>query len=130
GRTRPSHGAASGAMTRVPPAKPPIRVALLGFGYWGPNYARVLHELPQVELTIVCDKSVDRLAQVRQRYPGVATSGNVDEALGRADIDAVVIATPASTHQALVEAVLRSGRHVLVEKPMSLEVAGCDVLCD
>src|SRR5438874_2462290 len=36
-------------MTRVPSAKPPIRVALLGFGYWGPNYARVLHEVPQVD---------------------------------------------------------------------------------
>ena len=54
---------------------------------------------------------------------------DVDEALGRPDIDAVVIATPASTHPALVNASLRRGRHVLVEKPMALEVADCDALC-
>src|SRR6266567_4626163 len=54
-------------------AERPLRVALIGFGYWGPNYARVLHDLPTVELTAVCDSSAGRLAQVRQRYPSVAT---------------------------------------------------------
>src|SRR3954463_9009568 len=107
-----------------------IRVALLGFGYWGPNYARVLHELPQVELIAVCDQSTERLAQVRHRYPGLSTATDVEQVLGRGDIDAVVIATPASTHQSLVSAALRSGRHVLVEKPMALEGAGCGTLCE
>jgi predicted dehydrogenase len=110
-------------------ASPPIRIALLGFGYWGPNYARVLHDLPQVELKVVCDPKEERLEQLRQRHPSVATCREPDEALRRTDIDAVVIATPASTHQALVDAALRSGRHVLVEKPMSLDVRGCDTLC-
>ncbi len=107
----------------------PLRVALLGFGYWGPNYARVLHELPNVELKAICDQRADRLAQVRQRYPTVTTCDDVGVVLRRDDIDAVVIATPATTHQQLVETALRSGRHVLVEKPMSLDVAGCDTLC-
>ena len=117
-------------MNRAPSPRQSVRVALLGFGYWGPNYARVLHELPQVDVKIVCDRSADRLAQARQRYPGVALCEDAGEALGRADIDAVVIATPASTHQALVDAALRRGLHVLVEKPMALEVAGCDGLCE
>jgi predicted dehydrogenase len=107
----------------------PLRVALLGFGYWGPNYARVLHELPNVALMMICDRSADRLAQVRQRYPEVATALEADAALGRDDIDAVVIATPASTHHPLVSAALKAGRHVLVEKPMALDVAGCEELC-
>src|SRR5205807_8567598 len=81
------------------------------------------------ELKVVCDRSADRLAQVRQRYPNVTTCEQVDEVLARTDVDAVVIATPATTHQPLVDAALRSGRHVLVEKPMSLDVAGCDALC-
>jgi predicted dehydrogenase len=108
----------------------PVRVALIGFGYWGPNYARVLNELPGVGLSVVCDRDAERLVKVRRRYPAVATCTNLDDVFGRADIDAVVIATPASTHQALVEAALQSGRHVLVEKPMALEVAGCDALFD
>jgi predicted dehydrogenase len=106
-----------------------LNVALIGFGYWGPNYARVLNELSGVRVTVVCDRDADRLAQVRQRYPGVVTCTEMDEVLARTDVDAVVIATPASTHQALVGAALQSGRHVLVEKPMSLDVAGGDALC-
>jgi predicted dehydrogenase len=105
-----------------------MRVALIGFGYWGPNYARVLHELPNVELAMVCDTSAERLAQVRQRYPDISTAQDPDEAFRRGDIDAVVIATPASSHQSLVAAALRRGRHVLVEKPMALDAAGCDEL--
>jgi predicted dehydrogenase len=116
-------------MTRTASAKPSVRVALIGFGYWGPNYARVLHELPQVDLKVICDRSAERLAQARERYPGVATSADVDEALGRDDLDAAVIATPATTHEPLVEAALRHGLHVLVEKPMSLDAGGCDTLC-
>src|SRR5207249_3592027 len=89
----------------------------------------VLHELPQVELKVVSDRSVDRLAQARQRYPDIATAADLDEALGRDDIDAVVIATPASTHGLLVDGALRRGRHVLVEKPMALDAGECDALC-
>jgi predicted dehydrogenase len=105
------------------------RVALIGFGYWGPNYARALNELPRVHVTAICDRSADRLTQVRQRYPSVATCSDPDEVFGRSDIDAVVIATPASTHRQLVEQALSSGCHVLVEKPMALDTAGCDALC-
>src|SRR5580765_2983606 len=108
----------------------PVRIALIGFGYWGPNYARVLHELPGVQLVLVCDRDSGRMAQVRERYAGVETCSQADDVFGRADVDAVVIATPASTHQALVRSALESGRHVLVEKPMALEVSGCDALCD
>src|SRR5438045_4049560 len=102
----------------------PVRVALIGFGYWGPNYARVLDELPGAQLVLICDRDSGRLAQVRQRYPAVEISTDLNEVLGRDDVEAVVIATPASTHQDLVRQALQKGRHVLVEKPMALEVAG------
>lgn len=105
------------------------RIALIGFGYWGPNYARALSELPGVQVTAICDSNADRLAQARHRYAGVATCRDAGEVFERPDVDAVVVATPASTHQLLVERALRSGRHVLVEKPMALDVAGCDALC-
>jgi len=108
----------------------PHRVALIGFGYWGPNYARVLNDLPGIQLTVVCDRSAERLAQVRARYPAITTCETVAEVLAGDRVDAVVIATPASTHRELVQASLESGHHVLVEKPMALDVAGCDALCD
>jgi predicted dehydrogenase len=112
------------------PAGRPLRVALVGFGYWGPNYARVLNDLPGVELAVVCDRSAERLAHVRARYPAMATSDDLAGVLAGGRVDAVVIATPASTHKPLVQAALESGHHVLVEKPMALDVAGCDALCD
>jgi predicted dehydrogenase len=112
------------------PAGPRVRLALVGFGYWGPNYARVLNELPDAQLTVICDQSSDRLALVRQRYRTIDTCDRLDDLLARDDVDGVVIATPAATHEALVRATLSSGRHVLVEKPMSLRADGCEALCD
>jgi predicted dehydrogenase len=107
----------------------PIRVALIGYGYWGPNYARVLDEIPEVVLQIVCDARPDRLDHVRRRYRDVDLITNADDVLSRTDIDAVVIATPASTHQRLVAQALTRGLHVLVEKPMALEIGHCEDLC-
>ena len=111
------------------PAGQRVRLALVGFGYWGPNYARVLNDLPDAELTAVCDRSADRLALVRQRYRSVSVCSTEAELFARDDIDGVVIATPASTHAGLVRAALDRGLHVLVEKPMALDVASADALC-
>ena len=108
----------------------PVRIALIGFGYWGPNYARVLNDLPGAELVVVCDSRPERLAVVRERHRAVQISGSIEEVFARDDIDAVAIATPASTHAGLVRAALDHGRHVLVEKPMALDVAACEALCD
>ena len=108
----------------------PVRIALIGFGYWGPNYARVLNELPGAELALVCDRSQERLSLVASRYRAMQTCSRVDEVFARDDIDAVVVATPASTHAGLVRTALEHGRHVLVEKPMALDVAECEALCD
>jgi predicted dehydrogenase len=107
----------------------PVRIALIGFGYWGPNYARVLNELPGATLSVICDRSQERLTIVGDRYRAVQLCANVEDVLARGDVDAVVIATPASTHAALVRMALERGKHVLVEKPMALDVASCESLC-
>jgi predicted dehydrogenase len=112
------------------PAGQRVRLALVGFGYWGPNYARVLSDLPEAELTVICDRRPDRLHLVQQRYRTVAICERPEDLFTRDDVDAVVIATPASTHEDLVRAALDNGRHVLVEKPMALHAAGCQALCD
>ena len=79
---------------------------------------------------MVCDRSPERLALVRERYHAVATCDRVEDLFARDDIEAVVIATPASTHEALVRSVLERGWHVLAEKPMALDAGGCAALCD
>ena len=112
------------------PAGQRVRLGLIGFGSWGPNYARVLNDLPGAQLTVVCDRRPDRLALVRDRHRAVSTCDNLDDLFARDDVDGLVIATPASTHEELVRAALHNGRHVLVEKPMALNVDGCNALYD
>ncbi|MFO7303356.1 MAG: Gfo/Idh/MocA family oxidoreductase [Acidobacteriota bacterium] len=95
-----------------------IRVGVIGYGYWGPNLVRNFSEAPGCEVAIVADLRDERLAQVRKRYPAVRTTTSVDDVYG-ADVDAVVIATPVSTHYELASRALRAGKHVWVEKPMT-----------
>jgi predicted dehydrogenase len=105
-----------------------MRIALIGYGYWGPNYARVLNELPETCVTVICDAQRDRLERAASRFPNVALSSDLRETLRRSDIDAVVVSTPASTHYEVARLALESGRHVLVEKPLALEVEHCEQL--
>ena len=96
-----------------------IRVGVLGFGYWGPNLVRNFSDNPACEVAVVCDPREDRLAQVRRRYPAVKTTTNPADVIADARVDAVVIATPVSTHYDLARRALEAGRHVWVEKPMT-----------
>jgi predicted dehydrogenase len=97
----------------------PVRVAVVGFGYWGPNLVRNLHELECTDVVAVCDLRSDRLAAVGKRFPNVRLSDTFDAVLASDDVDAVAIATPVSTHFALASAALAAGKHVLVEKPLA-----------
>jgi predicted dehydrogenase len=96
-----------------------VRVGLIGYGYWGPNLLRNFAELPGSEVTAVCDLSSERLELVRKRYPAVRTTTNWLDLIGDPFIDAIVIATPVSTHFDLASEALRAGKHVLVEKPLT-----------
>lgn len=110
------------------PQTGPLRIALIGLGYWGPNYARVCTELPETQLVAACDTSDEGVAIVRARYPGVRTTRDPSHIIEAKDIDAVIIATPTSTHYALTRAVLDAGKHVLCEKPLAGTTAECDDL--
>jgi predicted dehydrogenase len=96
-----------------------LRVALLGAGRWGPNLLRALSAQPGSTVTWVVDPVEARLAAVSPRCPGARCSTDADAALSAPDVDAVVIATPTSTHAALVRRALEAGKHVLVEKPFT-----------
>src|SRR4051794_21401821 len=106
----------------------PVRVAVVGLGYWGPHPARNLFELEEAELAGVCDVRDDARQALARRYPGVPTFATTDELFERADIDAVAIATPVSTHHALGSKALESGKHVFMEKPMARTAAQAEDL--
>lgn len=97
----------------------PVRVGLLGFGHWGPMFVRNFKELQGAEVAWVCDLDSERRDASVSRHPDVTATGDWHEALA-SDADAVVVATPPSTHFALAAEVLSAGKHVLVEKPISM----------
>lgn len=96
----------------------PLRIGVIGLGYWGPNYLRVLHEIEDVETIWACDVNPNALDLVRRRYHGVAVTTRVEDVFEDERVDAVVVATPTSTHGWLTRAALRSGKDVLCEKPL------------
>jgi predicted dehydrogenase len=97
----------------------PIRVGVIGYGYWGPNLVRNFAEVPGAQVAVVSDLSQERLAQVSGRYPSVRTTTDVQDLIDDPEVDAVVIATPVRTHFDLAMRALHAGKHVLVEKPMA-----------
>jgi predicted dehydrogenase len=100
---------------------PPTRVGVVGYGYWGVNYVRVFNEMPDASLAVVCDADNDRLSEVKRRLTHVEVSDDFERVLDDPTIDAVVIATPATTHFELTKRALVAGKHVLVEKPLTTE---------
>jgi predicted dehydrogenase len=99
-----------------------VKVGVIGCGYWGPKLARNFHELPGAQLTWVADFRFDRLDHIQKLYPEVRTTQDYQDILA-SDVDAVVIATPVSTHYGLAMEALRAGKHVLIEKPLADSVA-------
>ncbi len=93
-------------------------IAVLGAGNWGKNLIRNFFELNA--LKVICDKDDVSLKQMRKLYPSCDFSTSLADVLSRDDISAVVVATPAETHFQLAQKVLQSGKHVFVEKPLTL----------
>jgi predicted dehydrogenase len=100
-------------------AESPVRVAVVGFGYWGPNLARNFATTPEAELAAICDLRPSMLTIASQRFPQAKRTTSYAEILEDPSIDAVVIATPVSTHTELAIAALRADKHVLVSKPLA-----------
>jgi predicted dehydrogenase len=98
-------------------------MAVVGLGYWGPNLVRNLAELDAAELVAVCDLDPERLALVGHRYPAVRRTTSAADILSADDIEAVLIATPVSTHHPLGMAALRAGKHLFIEKPLAASVS-------
>lgn len=97
-----------------------LRVAVCGAGYWGKNHVRNFATLDRSVLTFVVDRDPKVRARMEKLYPEARVTAELDEALASAEVDAVVLASPAAEHAAQTVAALRAAKHVLVEKPLAL----------
>jgi predicted dehydrogenase len=96
-----------------------VRVAVIGYGYWGPNVVRNLHSLDHCEVVSVCDKNTAVLKRASRQYPAIQMTTDFAAILSSPQIDAVAIVTPVWTHFALAKAALQNGKHVFLEKPLT-----------
>jgi predicted dehydrogenase len=101
----------------------PIGMAVIGAGYWGPNLVRSALATPELSLRWLCDLDINRARRVLGSGSTVRATTSFDDVLADPEVAAVAIATPAATHFDLVRAALESGKHVLVEKPLTQTVA-------
>jgi predicted dehydrogenase len=106
----------------------PVRVAVIGAGYWGPNLVRNLNECPGAEPVAVADLSDQRLETIHKRFPAVWTTKDHRELFDDPTIDAVCIATPVLTHRRLAEEAFAAGKHVFVEKPLAGTIGDAEAI--
>jgi predicted dehydrogenase len=105
-----------------------VGIAVIGYGYWGPNLARNFAETEGAAMMMLCDSDPRRLALAQKRFPALACATDFDEALRNPDVTAVAIATPVHTHYELAKRAIKAGKHVLVEKPLTARVEHAEEL--
>jgi len=105
-----------------------ITVAVIGGGGWGKNHVRNFAEIPSCRLKTVCDLNEKVLAAHKAAYKEVEVTTKSDAVLADREVDAVVIATDAASHYPLARQALEAGKHVFVEKPMTLAPADSEDL--
>ena len=96
-----------------------IRVGVIGCGYWGPNLVRNFVRLETCEVVAVSDLNQKKLEQIANHYPGIETVTHARELIADPRIDAVIIATPVSTHFDMAMGAVQAGKHVMVTKPLA-----------
>ena len=104
-----------------------IKVGVVGLGKMGLSHCAILRPHPEVSLVGVCD-STRYVLDVLNKYTGIHTYSDYKRMLAEASLDAVVVATPTSTHVPIVRESLERGIHVFCEKPFTLDPADSDEL--
>lgn len=101
----------------------PLRVAVVGAGYWGPNLVRNFQSNSDCDLRWVCDLDLDRAGKAVGRYSTVPVTDEFEQVLADDQVEAIAVATPAATHTKIALAALEVDKHVLIEKPLAPTVA-------
>jgi len=105
-------------------------VAVVGLGYWGPNWVRNLQSSGLCDQVVACDVDSERRRHVQKLYPSVRTYEQVDPVLADPAVDAFIISTPVRTHWELARRCLSAGKSVLVEKPLASSGKQCAELIE
>ncbi|MBI9107191.1 MAG: Gfo/Idh/MocA family oxidoreductase [Spirochaetales bacterium] len=101
-----------------------INIALIGYGYWGPNVARQLSVNKRIQFSCICDRKEERLQRARELYlDQVSYSQNADEIINNPEITGICLAVETCAHFELARKALLAGKHVYVEKPFTSTVA-------
>lgn len=104
-------------------------IAVVGAGHWGPHLVRNFSTIHGSQALWLIEKDDLRRKLMSERSPGVAVSASLEDALHDDRVDAVVVATPTSTHAEIVDEALSAGKHVLVEKPLTNDLETAAALC-
>ena len=105
-------------------------VGCVGAGYWGKNLVRVFAGLPGARLKTICDEDAGVRGRMEAQYSGISVTGDYSAVLADGEVEAVVLAVPAPGHYGAAKAALEAGKHVYVEKPMTLAAAEAQELVD
>jgi predicted dehydrogenase len=106
-----------------------IKVGVIGCGYWGPNLIRNFVEIPASQVVAVADLSEERLEHIKDRYPRIDVTKDY-RTMFSMGLDAVVVATPPSTHFKIARDCLEHDLSVLVEKPITLRSRDAEELIE
>jgi myo-inositol 2-dehydrogenase/D-chiro-inositol 1-dehydrogenase len=106
----------------------PVRFGLIGFGAWGKHHADAISKTPGAKLVAIAARSATSIAAAKSTYPLANVFDDYRRLLEQADIDVVDVVLPSNLHHEVASAVLRSGKHLLLEKPMAVSLAECDDL--
>ncbi len=107
-----------------------MNIALIGYGYWGPNLLRNFSSVNGCTAHTLCDARPERLTLAQKIYPALNVTTNIDDVIANKNIDAVVIATPVFSHYPIAKKALLAGKHVLIEKPMTSSVKEAEELIE
>ena len=99
-----------------------LTVGVVGCGYWGPNLIRNFSSLDGAKVKLCSDLELKRTEHMKKLYPSVEITQNYRDIIEDPEIDAVVIATPVSTHYKIAAESLEAGKHVFCEKPLTQNV--------
>lgn len=110
------------------PNTPPLTLAQIGCGYWGPNLLRNYSSLANCWVKYVADSRPERRAFVEANFPRTKAVEGYATALADPEVTGVIIATPAGSHFRLAREALLAGKHVFVEKPLATSVSEVDEL--
>jgi myo-inositol 2-dehydrogenase / D-chiro-inositol 1-dehydrogenase len=102
-----------------------VRFGLIGYGAWGAHHARGIEAAEQAELVAIAGHSPASCEKAQQNYPSAHVYAGYQEMLAKESLDAVDVVLPSNLNYAASREALRSGRHLLLEKPMALSIDHC-----